>query len=437
MNNLNLILEDMKWIYLIAFAISLSITMFFKNKRIIISVLALNWAPIVGLAVMLYLAMFSKSLYSSDLLLLVIMIEAFILIIITLTLRDLLIKIQEKITFYSSKKILIKFFIINNLILFYLIVTNPTSMGVFSEGSRIDYMAGGTLPLLLTYLSMVIQTAIMMAVGIRIYAQKLSKLDFFTILFAFIGSLLSGSKGAVFLSIAYMMVIAWGLGHHFNRKLKIILPLLATLLVGSYTYFLSRFLNTTFVDNVNLAISRFILSADGRALASDYQIHDALMRNTHGNLLSEIFKGFAPRLGSIVSDIPLGVAQYAAAFNINSYVGANAGISSTILSYYENPIDMLSIFICLMFTVFVVAVGYLAINLSNNSFEQFATIAFIVTSVLTLVQDYQAFVLTAFLLFVWVICVLTRRTIRSASRYASNYRCAPMTTHFDENNHVS
>jgi len=413
MSNLTLILHEMYWIYLIAISIGISFVICVNKKRITTSALIVNWAPIVGLATLIDISLFSENIYKIELLLLVIVVEFIFLIIATYILRDLFEKIKTNISIYSSNNILIKLLCASNLILLYLIASNPTSIGIFSEGSRIDYLSAGTLPLLLTYLYMVIQTAIMISIGSRIYSGKFSKLDSFTIFTAFLGSLLSGSKGAIFLSIAYMVVIAWGLGHPFSRWLKILLPLVAIPLIALYTFILTQFLNTTFIQNISLALSRFVLSADGRALASDYHIRNALMLNVHGSLLSEIFKGFAPRLGFIVSDVPLGVAQYAAEYNINSYVGANAGISSTILSYYEGPIDLVSIFICLLFTFIVIAVGYLTIYVSKTPFQRFMTIAFIITLLLTLVQDYQAFVLTAALLFLWVVYVFARRIINA------------------------
>ncbi len=417
MSNLNLILQDMLWIYLIAISIGIYLVILFNKKRIITSIIVLNWAPIVGLAVMIYIFIFSKTVYKSELLLLVIVIEFVLLFIVTFLLQDLLVKIKQNIHLYSSSNILIKLLCISNVIVIYLIASNPTSMGIFSEGSRIDYLSSGTLPLLLTYLSMVIQTSIMVSIGARVYVGKLSKLDFFAIFSSFVGSLLAGSKGAIFLSIVYMIVIAWGLGHHFSRWLKILVPLVALPLVGVYTFILTQFLNTTFIQNINMAISRFVLSADGRALASDYQIRDALMENIHGSLLSEIFKAFAPRLGFIVSDIPLGVAQYAAAFNIQAYVGANAGISSLILSYYDNYMDIFSIFICLLFTIIVIAVGYLTLRESRTPFQQLMTIAFIITSLLTFVQDYHAFELTAALLFLWTVYIFARGIIIAPFSY--------------------
>ncbi len=391
--------------------------MSFNKKRIVSSVVLINWAPVVGIAVLLYISIYSSTVYSIELLLVVMIIELVLLCIVTYILRDLLVKVKRHMDLYSSNKILIKLLCVNNLIIIYLAVSNPSSMGIFSEGSRIDYLSNGTLPLLLTYLSTVIQTAITISIGVRIYAGKLSKLDILTMLSGFVGSLLAGSKGAVFLSIGYMMIIAWGLGYHFSRRLKMVLTMIALPLIGLYTFVLTQFLNTTFVQNINMAISRFILSADGRALASDYIIRDALKLNVHGNLLSEIFKGFAPRLGFVVSDIPLGVAQYAAAYNITAYVGANAGFSSTILSYYDNPIDLFSIFICLLFTTIVVAVGYLTLWVSRTPFQQFITLSFIFTSLLTFVQDYQAFVLTAALQFVWVVYVFAVRIVVTASKH--------------------
>jgi len=394
MSNLTLILDKMLWIYSIAVAIGIFVVFSLNKKRITASVLVLNWAPIVGLSVLIYISLFSKTVYKVELLLLVIVIECFLLIMVTLLLRNLLIKLHKNIHSFSSSNILFNLFCTSNLILMYLLISNPSSMGIFSEGSRIDYLSSGTIPLLLTYLSMVVQTAIMLSIGARIYEGKLSKLDFITIISAFVGSLLAGSKGAILLSITYMMVIAWGLGYRYSRWFKILVPLIALPLAGVYTFILTQFLNTTFNQNVELAISRFVLSADGRALASDYLIRDALMVNTHGNLLSEIFKAFAPRLGFIVSDIPIGVAQYAAAYDTKLYVGSNPGISTLILSYYDNFMDIFSILICLLFAVVVVA---------------FVVVTFVVVAFVVVAFVVVAFVIVVIVVVIVIFIILVAR----------------------------
>jgi hypothetical protein len=427
MTSLNLIIENMFSIYFIAFVIATLTIFLFRNKRLSISIVLINWQSVVGIAVIIYLLLYSKTLYNFELTLLVLTIESVLLLVVTYLLRHLAIKIKRNIQECSANNILCFLLMAGNGIMLFLFLSNPSSMGIFSEGSRIEYLSNGALPLLLTYMSMVINSALMISISSRIYCSKFSKLDVFAIFLMIINSLVSGSKGGVFLSILNMLVLAWGLGHTFeniSRSLKLVSLFFALSLVGVYTFVLSQFLSTTFTQNINIAIARFVLSADGRALASDYQIRDALMANVHGDLLSEIFKSFAPQMGSVVSDIPLGNALYASAYDyITTLVGSNPGFSTLIMSYYDNAYDLLSIALCLVFTAVVIAAGYLTMYLSETPLQQVISVAFIFSLLLTIMQDYHAFELMADLLFVWMCMILFRRLSIAAIRNMSSVAC--------------
>ncbi len=398
----------------------------FRRRRAVTALVLINWQSVIGLAVLIYLFLFSDTMLSYHLTLLVIEIELAVLFIVTFLLRDLILRIKFSIGEFASSRILIKLIIISTSVSFYLFVSNPERFGIFSEGSRIDYLSNGSLPLLLTYLSAVFQTALVIVIGSRIYARKFFWLDIVALMFAFVTSLLSGSKGAVFLAILNMGVLAWGLGYSIRRVpliLKLLIVMVSFAAIRAYLFFMTKFLNFTFEKSINLVSSRFVLTADARALASDSSIHNVLLSNTHGTLLAEIFKGFSSKLGFAVSDTPLGVAQYAAAFNIDSFVGANTGLSSLILTYYNSYIDSIAIGMCLLFTMIVISAGYLTLKLSRSPFEKLISLSFLFTISLTFVQDYQAFVQIAYLLFAWMVITFLRRFTIASVRHMPRSAC--------------
>ncbi len=420
MNNYDLILRNQLSIYLIGAFIGSIVVFSFRQRRAVASLVLINWQSVVGLSALIYLFLFSDTMFDHHLTLLVIEIELALLFIVIFLLRDLIFRIKSSIRDFASNRILIKLLIISTSVSLYLFVSNPERFGIFSEGSRIDYLSNGSLPLLLTYLSAVFQTALVIVIGSRIYTRKFCWLDIVALMLAFVTSLLSGSKGAIFLAILNMGVLAWGLGYSFRRvslTLKLLVLTFSITAVGAYLFFMAKFLNFTFEQSINLALSRFVLTADARALASDSSIHSVLMSNTHGTLLAEIFKGFSRKLGVVVSEMPLGVAQYAAAYNIDSFVGANAGLSSFILSYYDSYADLLAIVFCVFFATVIISAAYMTLNASRRPFERLISLSFLFTILLTFVQDYQAFVQLAYLLFAWMIITFLRRLTIASVRH--------------------
>ncbi|BCS96475.1 hypothetical protein DSLASN_21070 [Desulfoluna limicola] len=420
MNNIVIILTNKIIIYLISLLLVIVIACFFKNKKLATSSLLINWPSVVGLSSLIYLVVVSTTLYSAELTSIVIVVEIVLLFFSTYLMYNLMLKIRFSIEVFSLNSILIKLLVIFCLIKLFIIIPNLGTYGIFSNGSRIKYLSNGTVPLLLTYLSTVVNSSIMISIGTRIYINRISKLDFVTVFVAFVFSLVAGSKGAVFLSVIYMFLFAWGLGYRFTKIHfinRVVYVILFAASIGLYLSLLAKFSDTSFQYRVNISLARFILSSDARALASDSIVRELVLSNTHGSLLSEIFKGIAIKLNAPVSDIPLGVAQYAAVYNINSYTGANAGLSSLILTYFNSYLDLFSIGLSIIFVLVIVGIGFLTYSLSRRPFQKMISMSFLFTFMLNFVQDYQAFFITAVLLFVWMVYIFCWRFIFEAINY--------------------
>lgn len=408
-------------IYAISTLIGIAMLFFFNNyRRVAASLLLINWTSVVGVATLLYILAFSNTAYNRVLILFVIALELALLFFTTYFLRDLIVRISSSINVFSVDSILIKLLFLSTSISLYLLLSNPGSFGILSEGSRIDYLSHGSLPLLLTYFSIVVQYAIIIVISTRLYNNKFSWLDIVTLLIAFMASFVSGSKGAVFMMILTIFILAYGLGYKLSKisltiKLISLFAFIASIII--YIYLMTIFLDFSLEQTINLALSRFILSADGRALASDSFIHDEMMINTHGDLMAEIFKGFSYKLGVQVSELPIGRAQYTAAYSTDSFIGANAGLSSHILTYYSNYADLFSILFCMAFTIVVITVGYMILHKSQYPFQKLISVSFLFTMLLTFVQDYQAFVVTAELLFGWIFIAFSRKLIVASVRH--------------------
>jgi hypothetical protein len=212
MNNIDLLLENQISIYVISLFMSIGLLYLYKYTRVSISVILLNWNSFVGLSALIYIFIHSSSISNIGLLLFVIALELLLLLLTTYLLLDLVARLFSFLKEISSNVVLIKLLLISTTIWIYLLVANPTSFGIFSGGSRIDYLLSGKMPVFLTYILILVQFCMTIVISSRAINSKLSWLDIITLLIAFIISFVSGSKGAVFLMIIYILILTWGLG---------------------------------------------------------------------------------------------------------------------------------------------------------------------------------------------------------------------------------
>lgn len=209
-------------------------------------------------------------------------------------------------------------------------LVGSAGFGIFSEGSRIDYLYAGSLGKYLTYGGFLL-TSIQAA----LVAQRISQtgnpglLGSAAIVTAFVMSVLAGSKGGVFL---WLLAIA-ALVDYRRARISVLAKILALglgaiALIGS-SLFVSDFLGITPSEFIDIALSRFFLNNDARALAFDFR------SSTSGeaSLLAESFRSLWSLFGVPPQYPPLGIQLYGQLFGVDTGNGANASLAALLVYY--------------------------------------------------------------------------------------------------------
>ena len=204
--------------------------------------------------------------------------------------------------------------------------------GIFSEGTRIDYLYAGSLAKYLTYSAMLLTGTQVPLLAHRISGRRQGLLDAAVVAATFTASVLSGSKGAVFLWIvAIVALVDYRRARLSWRAIALMASMLVAALVLSSS-FIAQFLGIELGDFADLALSRFFLTNDARALAFDF-------RNSvtpDAGLLAESFRSISTLFGTPPQNSPLGVLLYGQLFGFESSSGANASLAA-LLVYYSQP----------------------------------------------------------------------------------------------------
>lgn len=213
--------------------------------------------------------------------------------------------------------------------------------GIFSDDSRIDFLMISPLLSRTWYLEMIIDFIAFCSLALLYLEQKRFRIqDKILILVIISLNFLTGSKGASFLMIAYVILLIYAA---FPRIMSLI-PTWVLLLVASifsvivfgYVYILSELLQVSVSDQISLTLSRFLLSADARIMAFDPNINNFVLSQPHGAFLSELFRGIARIFGLHTAEFPIGVYQYQYQVNTTNYVGSTNQLSAMFLIYGGN-----------------------------------------------------------------------------------------------------
>lgn len=226
--------------------------------------------------------------------------------------------------------------------------------GIFSEGSRNDYLFDNRAMKYFVYIGLLNSTvqAFLVAQWFSILNKNL-QLGYVVIVITFVLSTLSGSKGGFFLWIASVFVLV-----DFSRKRIMWAPvitgiMLIALALISTSVIISEMLNITPIEFIELSAARFFLNNDARALAFD-------MRNGAPqifDLLASTFRGVFMFFGYVPEDPPLGILLHDRLFGFSSGSGANASLIA-LITYYS--IEGYALFATLI-ACFVLILVYLCI----------------------------------------------------------------------------
>jgi hypothetical protein len=217
-------------------------------------------------------------------------------------------------------------------------ISSGGQYGIFSDGSRIDFLTINPLLARTWYLDMLIDFIILLSITLRLLEKKkLSIQNWLQVLAIFGISFLSGSKGITFLMIAYAMLFVYAA---FPRIASLI-PKWVILLAGAiclaaisgYIYVLSELLQVPFSDQVSMTLSRFLLSADARIMAFDPNVTNFVLSQPHGAFLSELFRGPARMLGLSTAEFSIGIYQYQYQSDTINFVGSTNQLSAMFIIY--------------------------------------------------------------------------------------------------------
>lgn len=210
--------------------------------------------------------------------------------------------------------------------------------GIFSDDSRIDFLVSSPLLARTLYLDMTIDFILFMSIGLRCLSNRTVRLqDWLSVISIVCITFLTGSKGASFLMIMYVSLYIYAAHPHVlavipRWSISLVASVFLALVFG-YIYILSEILQVPVGDQLALTFSRFLLSADARIMAFDPRVTDYVLAQTHGDLLSELFRGPARLLGLTTAEFPIGVYQYQYQVETTNYVGSTNQLSAMFVIY--------------------------------------------------------------------------------------------------------
>ena len=219
------------------------------------------------------------------------------------------------------------------LLLAALPIVTSEGFGIFSEGSRIAYLEDSGMAKYLTYAGVLISTVQAGLLAHRLSAGRSLGLTGYLVIASTFGvSTISGSKGAFFLWLASVLALI------DYRELRVRwLPILGALIVLGAALavtgnLVADALGISGLEFAELAVSRFFLNNDARALAFDFGGKSGGQLSV---LLAESFRSLSMRFGNGPSDPPLGFLLYEQYFGVSTGNGPNASLIA-LITYYSS-----------------------------------------------------------------------------------------------------
>jgi hypothetical protein len=227
--------------------------------------------------------------------------------------------------------------------------------GIFSEGSRIEYLVGSRLNLYLDFASALVQAAMIPVVAAIINNEKRwNRLVVLYLVLISILSVLSGSKGSVLLA---MLAIASLLRFERARDYIRVLwgPICATAALFAITvYVVGRFLLLEPSQMVSMMYARLFLANDTRSLAIDWSRY---LGSSSTSLFRESFRNFATLIGDAPRYPPLGQFLYSLQFGTVGFTGGNTSSTALLIAYGS---DLEKALFTVLLVIGAVAIGLFA-----------------------------------------------------------------------------
>jgi hypothetical protein len=287
--------------------------------------------------------------------------------------------------------------------------------GIFSQGSRIDYLFDNRFAKYLTYggiiISIIEATFLARLLSIQ---GKISSISIFVFSLNFTLSVLSGSKGAVFLWIAALLSLIDYRSFRFDIFRILILSAVGLASLYFSALIVANFSNLDLAEFFDLAISRFFLYNDARALALDlrpiYYVDSALF--------SESFRSLAGLFGAAPQNEPLGILLYRQAFFTDGVSGANASLMALVVYYTAPGYSILPILIATSGLFLVFYVSKKSLIFFQDAKSRLIVITFWTGAIMNYSQDFlafQVFVIITLALIIFLFIIRPKSSFSSGS----------------------
>lgn len=241
-------------------------------------------------------------------------------------------KVIKNATLIPQQDILLVLrFTMLGLVFIFLLNFSSSGFGIFSDGSRIDYLYSSPLQKYYTYMGVLllaVQASFLAAlISVR---GRVGGFGWMVVAVNFTYSVVSGSKGAVILWIISVLSLVDYKKANINigrAIMSLIVLAIASLISLSIIIEYMQLESDEFID---LATSRFFLVNDARALALD-------LRSTYTSgvsFFSEAFRSLSNILGEPPVNDPLGVALYQLQLSSSDGSGANASFMALVTYYF-------------------------------------------------------------------------------------------------------
>lgn len=270
----------------------------------------------------------------------------------------------------------------------FLPLIGAVGFGIFSDGSRIDYLYANRFAKYLTYAGLMV-SLIEAAFLARLLTLrgKIGVIGISLFTLNFMLSVLSGSKGGIFLWVITVMSL---IDYKFFRLN--FFQIFMALITGIFSIYLSalvvsNFLNLEFIEFFDIVISRFFLVNDARALALDLRP----IFYVDSTLFSESFRSLAGLLGSEPRNDPLGILLYKEAFFIDGGSGANTSLMALVVYYTAPGYSIFPVFTSTMGLFFVFYISKISLGLFQDAVSRLIVAVVWMVAILSYSQDFLAF----------------------------------------------
>lgn len=263
-----------------------------------------------------------------------------------------------------------------------------SGFGVFSDGSRIDYLSAGSLPKYFTYAGLLISMAQASMIAAWISGRgKLGSLGWTAIGVAFALSILAGSKGGVFL---WLLAIASLVDYRraripLHKIFLVVLVVIMGALLSSLV--VAEFFGLELSEFMDLAVSRFFLTNDARALALDLRSS----RSAEIAFFSESFRSLGNLFGAAPRNDPLGVVLYSDGLSVTNGNGANTSFMALATYYFPSGYAFLPALVALLGASAMQVLASALAAAMTTPLRRVTVLSIWMACFLTLSQDFLAF----------------------------------------------